>query len=179
MTLRTVRILLWLPLLAFLVILALVASGLIKPHDSAIHSQMIGRPLPAFDLASGRGDASRVRSARFVDGRPRLVNFFASWCIPCVGEAPQLMALKQAGVAIEGIAVRDRPADLAGFLQRNGDPYDAIGLDDTSGVQMALGSSGVPETFLIDGKGVIRAQHIGAIGPQDVGDMLAAVRAAR
>ncbi len=179
MTLRTVRILLWLPLLAFLAILALVASGLIKPHDAAIRSQMIGEPLPAFDLASGRGDADRVASTAFADGRPHLLNFFASWCVPCVGEAPQLMALKQAGAAIEGIAVRDRPSDLSRFLQRNGDPYDRIGLDDTSGVQMALGSSGVPETFVVDGHGVIRAQHIGAIGPQDVPDMLAALNAAR
>ena len=179
MTLRTVRILLWLPLAAFLLILALVSSGLIRPHDNAIRSQMIGRPLPVFDLASGRGDAIRLQTARFADGTPKLLNFFASWCVPCVGEAPQLLALKQAGVAIEGVAVRDRPADLAGFLTRNGDPYDRIGLDDTSAVQMALGSSGVPETFVIDGKGVIRAQHIGAIGPQDVPDMLAALRAAR
>jgi len=179
MTLRTVRILLWLPLVAFLLILALVAGGLIKPHDSTIHSQMIGRPLPAFDLASGRGDANRLRSASFADGRPRLLNFFASWCVPCIGEAPQLLALKQAGVSIEGVAVRDRQADLADFLKRNGDPYDRIGLDDTWGVQMSLGSSGVPETFLIDGKGIVRAQHVGAIGPQDIDDMLAALRAAR
>ena len=179
MSLRTIRILLWLPLLAFLAILALVAGGLIRPQDSAIRSQMIGRPLPAFDLPSGRGDTARVRATGFADGRPRLLNVFASWCIPCIGEAPQLLALKQAGAVIEGIAVRDRPADLAGFLTSNGDPYDHIGLDDTSGVQMALGSSGVPETFVIDGKGVIRAQHIGAIGPQDVDDMLAALRDAR
>jgi cytochrome c biogenesis protein CcmG/thiol:disulfide interchange protein DsbE len=179
MTLRTVRILLWLPLVAFLAILALVSSGLIKPHDAAIRSQMVGRPLPTFDLASGRGDANRMRSTSFGDGKPRLLNFFASWCIPCVGEAPQLLALKRAGVSIEGIAVRDRPTDLAGFLRQNGDPYDRIGLDDTAAVQMGLGSSGVPETFVIDGNGVIRAQHIGAIGPQDIADMLAAVRTAR
>jgi cytochrome c biogenesis protein CcmG, thiol:disulfide interchange protein DsbE len=179
MTLRTVRILLWLPLAAFLLILALVSSGLIKPHDAAIHSQMVGRPVPAFDLASGRGDASRLRSTIFADGKPKLLNFFASWCIPCVGEAPQLLALKQAGVVIEGVAVRDRPIDLASFLQQNGDPYDRVGLDDSSAVQVELGSSGVPETFLVDGRGVIRLQHIGAIGPQDVADILAAIRAAR
>ena len=179
MTLRTVRILLWLPLVAFLAILALVSSGLIKPHDSAIRSQMIGRPLPAFTLASGRGEPTQIRSTGFADGKPRLINFFASWCIPCVGEAPQLLELKQAGVTIEGIAVRDRPSDLARFLQQNGDPYDRIGLDDSSAVQVALGSSGVPETFLVDGRGVVRSQHIGAIGPQDVADMLAAMRALR
>ena len=66
-------------------------------------------------------------------------------------------------MAIEGIAVRDRPGDVGEFLQRNGDPYDRIGLDDQAVLQVALGSSGVPESFLIDGKGIIRAQHIGEI----------------
>ena len=179
MSLRTIRVLLWLPLVAFLLIIALVASGLIKPHSSDIASQMIGQPVPVFDLASGRGDATRLRSAALADGKPRLVNFFASWCVPCVGEAPELLVLKQAGVPIEGIAVRDRPADLAAFLARNGDPYDRIGFDDTAGVQLTMGSSGVPETFVVDGRGIVRAQHIGAIGPQDLPDMLAAVRAAR
>ncbi len=127
MTLRTVRILLWLPLVAFLIILALVASGLITPHDAAIRSQMVGRPLPAFDLASGRGDAGRLRSAGFRDGTPRLVNFFASWCVPCVGEAPQLLRSSRRACAIEGIAVRDRPADLAASCHATAIPMIASG----------------------------------------------------
>ena len=74
-----------------------------------------------------------------------MVNVFASWCVPCIAEAPVLAELEARGVAIDGIAVRDKPEDVAAFLQRNGDPYDRIGADLQSNVQLALGSSGVPE----------------------------------
>ncbi len=176
---KSVRILLWLPLVAFLIVLGLVSSGLIKPHDATIESQMVGHPLPVFTLPSGRSGEPPLASASLADGKPRLVNFFGSWCVPCLAEAPQLMALKQAGVPIEGIALRDRPEDLGAFLQRNGDPYARIGRDDTGAVQVALGSSGVPETFLVDGKGIIRLQHIGEIRPEDVPALIAAVKDAR
>ena len=80
---------------------------------------------------------------------------------------------------IEGIAVRDRPQDLAGFLAAYGDPFRSIGADNDRRVQLALGSAGVPETFVIDGRGIIRHQHIGAINPQDVPAIAAAWQAAR
>lgn len=179
MSLRTIRILLWLPLIAFLIVLGLVASGLIRPHDTSVRSQMVGKPLPAFSLSSVRPGQPPVTSQSFADGKVRLVNIFASWCGPCAIEMPQLFQLKQAGVAIEGIASRDKPADSLGFLRQYGDPYDRIGNDDKSAVQIAIGSSGVPETYVIDGKGVIRLQHIGPIGPQDIGDILAAVKDAQ
>jgi cytochrome c biogenesis protein CcmG/thiol:disulfide interchange protein DsbE len=89
------------------------------------------------------------------------------------------MALKRAGVSIEGIAIRDQPDDLTAFLARYGDPYSRIGGDANSRVQLALGSSGVPESFVIDGRGVIRLQHIGDIRPEEVPSILAAVEAAR
>ena len=176
---KTVRILLWLPLVAFLAILGLVSSGLLKPHDTTVVSQMVGKPLPAFTLASARAGEGAVTGKGFADGRPRLLNIFGSWCVPCIAEAPQLMALKQAGVTIEGIAVSDRPGDVGEFLQRNGDPYDRIGLDDQAVLQVALGSSGVPESFLIDGKGIIRAQHIGEIRPEDVPGLIETLKAMR
>ena len=176
---KMVRLMLWLPLIAFLIVLGLVSSGLIRPHDTTIVSQMIGRPLPAFALPSGRAGEASLTSASFADGKPRLVNIFASWCVPCLVEAPQLMALKQAGVPIEGIAIRDRAEDLTAFLQRNGDPYARIGRDDKGAVQIALGSSGVPESFVVDGKGIIRAQHIGEIRAEDVPGLIAAVKSAR
>lgn len=176
---KTVRLLLWLPLIAFLIVLGLVSSGLIKPHDTTIQSQMVGRPLPAFTLPSGRPGEPSLASAGFADGKPRLVNIFASWCVPCLAEAPALMVLKREGVRIEGIAIRDRTEDLAAFLQRNGDPYERIGRDDTGAVQIALGSSGVPESFVVDGKGIIRAQHIGEIRPEDMAGLIAAMQGAR
>lgn len=179
MSLRTIRILLWLPLAAFLLVLALVASGLIRPHDVSVRSQLVGQPLPAFRLPSTRPGGPPLTSAEFADGKVRLVNIFASWCVPCAAEMPQLMELSQAGVAIDGIASRDRPADSLAFLRRYGDPYRQIGDDADSRVQIAIGSSGVPESYVIDGKGVIRLQHIGAIGPQDIDDILAAIREAQ
>jgi len=179
MSLRTIRILLWLPLIGFLIVLGLVSSGLIKPHDASIRSQMVGKLLPTFTLQSTRPGQPPLTSTSFADGKVRLLNIFASWCVPCVVEMPQLAQLKQAGVAIEGIASRDTPADSLAFLQRNGDPYDRIGDDSTSSVQIAIGSSGVPETYVVDGKGIIRLQHIGPIQPQDMGDILAAVKDAQ
>ncbi len=112
-------------------------------------------------------------------GGPRLVNIFASWCGPCEAEVAQLAVLKSRGVAIDGIAIRDRPEALAAFLARNGNPYRAIGGDPDSRSMLALGSSGVPESFIVDARGIIRYQHIGAVGAQDVAEILRAYRAAQ
>ena len=101
-----------------------------------------------------------------------LLNVFASWCVPCIEEVQVLQQLQAHGVAIDGIAVRDRPADIAAFLARNGDPYDRIGSDPQSSAQIALGSSGVPESFIVDARGIIRYQHIGPIEAKDLPDIL-------
>ena len=75
--------------------------------------------------------------------------------------------------------MRDTPGDLADFLARNGDPYERIGSDARSRVQIALGSSGVPESFIVDGRGIIRYQHIGAIEASDVPMILSKLEQAR
>ncbi|HWW64681.1 MAG TPA: DsbE family thiol:disulfide interchange protein [Sphingomonadaceae bacterium] len=173
------RLILWAPLALFILFVAVFASGLISPSSHDIRSQMIGKPLPAFDLPSGAPGHPGLKQSALATGEPHLLNIFASWCIPCAAEAPQLKQLADAGVPIDAIAIRDRPEDVASFLSRWGDPYRAIGSDVDSRVQMAMGSSGVPETFVVDGKGIIRHQHIGQIMPEDVPALLAAVRAAR
>ncbi|MFL6733346.1 MAG: redoxin family protein, partial [Sphingomicrobium sp.] len=104
---------------------------------------------------------------------------FASWCVPCIGEAPILGDLRRRGVRIDGIAIRDRPEDVALFLAKHGDPYDRIGSDVNSRVQVALGSSGVPESFVVDGRGVIRWQHVGAVTSADVPEVLAQLEEAQ
>ena len=76
--------------------------------------------------------------------------------------------VRRRGVAIDAIAVRDPPEDVGAFLARHGDPFDRIGADPESRVQLALGSSGVPESFIVDGAGIIRYQHMGPIGPGDM-----------
>jgi cytochrome c biogenesis protein CcmG, thiol:disulfide interchange protein DsbE len=144
-----------------------------------VKSALVGKPLPEFSLPAMVEGKPGLSRADLVTGKPRLLNVFASWCVPCIAEAPQLMALKRAGVKIDAVAVRDTGPNVARFLGRYGDPYERIGDDRTSQVQLALGSSGVPETFVIDGNGVIVSQHIGDIRPEEVPDILEAVRKAR
>ena len=164
----SVRWALWLPLALFVGFVSLFMIGLFAPADRAIESKMVGKPLPEFSLPAAVAERPGFSRADIVGGKPRLLNIFASWCVPCIAEAPVLAQLKQAGVEIDGVAIRDQRDDLQAFLARNGNPYARIGADDVSAIQFALGSSGVPESFIIDGKGVIRYQHIGEIRIEDV-----------
>jgi cytochrome c biogenesis protein CcmG/thiol:disulfide interchange protein DsbE len=173
------RWLLWLPFIGFVLLFAVVTFGLKKPAERTIKSALVGKPLPDFALPPVVPGKPGLASRDIVGGRPRLLNVFASWCLPCIAEAPQLMALKQAGVEIDGVAVRDTAPALQTFLARNGDPYARIGDDRQSSVQLSIGSSGVPETFLIDAHGRIVEQHIGDIRAEEVPDILAKLRAAQ
>src|SRR3546814_12442339 len=99
--------------------------------------------------------------------------------MPGSAEAPQLMRLKAMGVPIEGVAVRDTPENTDIFLRRYGNPFVAVGDDRDGRLQLAIGSAGVPESYLIDGKGRIVLQHIGDIPPEDVGGPARAGRGGR
>lgn len=170
---------LWVPLFAFALFVGLAAYQLTQPKDELVESRMIGEQLPYFDLPPAMDGVAGASSAGFADGKPRLLNIWASWCLPCIAEAPHLESLRQQGAEIVGVAIRDRPEDVARFLAQHGNPYARIGRDDLSEVQLAIGSSGVPETFVIDGKGVIRYQHIGDIRAADVPMLLAKLEEAR
>jgi cytochrome c biogenesis protein CcmG/thiol:disulfide interchange protein DsbE len=152
----------------FSAFVGLAAYQLTQPKQEFVESRMIGKPLPYFELRPAFAELPGAASADFRDGKPRLLNIWASWCLPCIAEAPQLEALAQSGAEIIGVAIRDRPEDVARFLAQHGNPYTRIGADDLSEVQLAIGSSGVPETFVIDGKGRITHQHIGDIRADDV-----------
>jgi len=169
----------FLPLIIFALLVVAVAWRLATPKDDRVASKLEGQPLPAFALPAALPGKPGLSSADLATGSPRLVNIFASWCVPCAAEAPVLLDLARRGVPIDAIAIRDRPEDVAAFLARHGDPFARIGSDDRSQVQIALGSSGVPESFVVDRKGVIRAQHIGPIMAQDVPGILQAMEAAR
>ena len=170
------RLIIWAPLIVFVVFVVVVASNLRAPADRTIRSRLVGQPVPEFALPEALPGRATVASPA---PGPRMINVFASWCVPCIAEAPHLMTLKARGVPIDAVAIRDRPEDIADFLSRYGDPYRGIGLDADSRVQVSLGSSGVPETFIVDGNGIIRFQHIGPIAEADVPAILAAYEAAR
>ena len=167
------------PLTVLLLIIVALIWRLATPADSNVHSTLEGKTVPAFALAAILPNKPPLSSADLANGQPHLLNVFASWCVPCVTEVKVLQTLKGSGVRVEGIAIRDRPADLSQFLASNGDPYERIGSDPQSQVQISLGSSGVPESFVVDGRGVIRYQHIGPIERSDVPTILSKLEQAK
>lgn len=169
---------LWAPLAAFVIFFGVVASGLIAPDDRVHRSKMVGKPLPQFALPAGASSRPALSRADLAGG-PHLLNIFASWCVPCIAEAPILARMAAEGAPIVGVAIRDRRTDVDRFLARHGNPFRAVGSDVDSSIQLAIGSSGVPETFVVDSQGIIRHQHIGAINESDVPVLLAKLREAR
>jgi cytochrome c biogenesis protein CcmG, thiol:disulfide interchange protein DsbE len=168
------RWLLWLPFALCVGLFAMFYLGLRNPTDHVIASQLVGQPMPEFAAGPAMLDQPGVASTDFNGGKPKLLNVFASWCIPCVAEIPMLLRLKQQGVEIDGVAVHDTSDELAKFLASNGNPYARIGLDQGGRAQIAFGSAGVPETFVVDGTGKIIYQHIGVVTETDI-PMLAAM----
>lgn len=162
----------WMPLLGLAFVAGLAIFRLANPNTDYVSSEMVGKPLPEFTLSAATDGVEGLATANFRDGKPRMLNIFASWCLPCQAEAPYLEQLKAAGVEFHAIAIRDKPEDVAKFLAQNGNPFVRIGADQDMLVQLQLGSSGVPETYIIDGKGRIAYQHIGDIREEHVAPLL-------
>lgn len=173
------RTILWIPLAVFSLFIGVVAYGLINPGDRTIESKMVGKPIPEFDLPAAYDGRPALTNRDFIGGEPKLLNIFASWCLPCIAEAPVLESMAKQGVQINGIAIRDTAKDVEDFLSKNGNPYKQIGSDVKSSVQLAIGSAGVPETFVVDAKGIIRYQHIGDVRPEHVPMLIEELRKAR
>lgn len=130
-----------------------------------VPSALIGKPPPDFVLPPLEGADRPGLSAADLrgQGRPVLVNFFASWCLPCVAEHPMLVRLARSGVPLFGVAYKDRPADSLAFLRRHGNPYARIGVDLPGRVAIDWGLYGVPETYLVDREGLIRWRWAGPL----------------
>jgi cytochrome c biogenesis protein CcmG/thiol:disulfide interchange protein DsbE len=175
---KRLRYSLWIIVGLAAALFGLFAYQLTQPKDEFVESAMVGQPMPEFDLPPAVQSRPGLSRADLADGTPRLLNVFASWCIPCAAEAPQLEALERSGANIVAVAIRDRPEDVERFLAIYGNPFTRIGRDDISEVQLAIGSSGVPETFVIDGNGTITYQHIGDIREDDVAVLLDELRKA-
>ncbi len=171
--------LMWVPLALLAFVAGLSLYRLSNPGSDYVPSQMVGQPLPQFALPAAAPDLEALSSKDFADGKPRMLNIFASWCIPCRAEAPFLEQLRQRGVEIHGIAVKDKPEDVTAFMRQYGNPFAKVGADMDMLVQLKLGSSGVPETYIIDGKGRIVHQHIGDIRAEHVIPLIEKLAAAK
>jgi cytochrome c biogenesis protein CcmG, thiol:disulfide interchange protein DsbE len=142
-------------------------------------SDLIGRSVPQFNLPAAIAGRPGLARDGFRQGQPRVLNFFGSWCVPCRKETPVLLAMARRGVPIDGIALRDHSEALRRYFAELGNPYQRIGLDMDGRVAERFGGIGVPQTFIIDGSGVIRYHFVGDLAREDVPDLIAALRAAR
>ena len=145
----------------FYLLLDRMNAGKYDPRQ--VPSMLLDRPVPSFTLGEQPSQAPFSHTDLAAPGRPVLVNFFASWCLPCVNEAPQLLALQRRGIPIYGVAYKDKPDATARFLAQYGNPFTRIGRDPDGRVAMEFGVYGVPETYFVDRAGIVRARWAGEL----------------
>ena len=166
------RLLFALPLLVAMIIGGFAIWGLSGGRDpSALPSVLISQPVPQLDLGPIKGVGRPGLSTADISKMEgiKLLNVFASWCLPCRAEHPNLTRLGQEeGLTLIGINYKDKPEAAAKWLDELGNPYEAIGSDYSGRASIDLGVSGVPETFIIDAGGIIRHRFTGPV----VGDGL-------
>jgi cytochrome c biogenesis protein CcmG, thiol:disulfide interchange protein DsbE len=151
------------PLLAFIVLIGFLAAGLtLKPRE--VPSPLVGKPVPTFKLPELNNTNNAVGPDDF-KGQVWLLNVWASWCVSCRQEHPVLLALeKQHRITLVGLNYKDQQGDAIEWLRAHGgNPYKVSAMDADGRVGINLGVYGVPETFLIDKKGIIRHKHIGPV----------------
>jgi cytochrome c biogenesis protein CcmG/thiol:disulfide interchange protein DsbE len=166
------RLLFVLPIAVFVIITVYFLLALHPDSDPHIlPSAMIDKPAPAFQLTGLDGGQDLALDA--LKGQVVVINFFASWCEPCRDEHPLLMGLeKQIGVPVYGIAYKDKQADTDRFLKQLGDPYHAIGVDESGRTAIDFGVYGVPETYVIDKQGRIRKRIVGPLSEREIAQEL-------
>ena len=163
------RALFLLPLMMLVILAGFFGWSLLSGRDPAsIGSVMIGRPAPPLPFAEGL----------LKSGKPVLVNFFASWCAPCLAEHPMFERLKsREGATIIGIAWKDKPEATNAWLARLGNPFSRLGFDQDGKIALDWGLSGVPETYLIDAQGIVRLHFRGPLTERDLATILPLLKA--
>ncbi|WP_157669807.1 DsbE family thiol:disulfide interchange protein [Chitinibacter sp. GC72] len=172
------------PLLLFIALALLLAVGLrLNPRE--IPSPLIGKPAPAFTLdrldQADQTDLKKPFASAALKGQPWILNVWASWCSACIAEHPVLNAWKdKLGAPMIGLAYKDQDADARRWLAGRGNPYSQVIADRDGRVGIDFGVYGVPETFVIDGKGIIVLKHTGPVTDAVMSDkIIPALQAAR
>lgn len=175
------------PLVIFLAVAALFAFALTSGDPSKLPSALIGKPVPQMDFPPLEELVDRGQpvpgfgAADLTQGNVSVVNFWASWCVPCVEEHPLLIELKErSGVDLYGVNHKDQPTSGRRFLGRYGNPFKAVGTDRNGRGAIEWGVYGMPETFVINGRGQIAYKHVGPISKESLEkQLLPAIAAAR
>jgi cytochrome c biogenesis protein CcmG/thiol:disulfide interchange protein DsbE len=156
----------------FIALVALLAVGLrLNPRE--VPSPLIGKPAPPFELPLLTEPDKRF-SQKDMLGKVWIMNVWASWCPPCLVEHPVVTRIAQSGLApVVGLNYKDARDDALPWLKRNGNPYQLIVFDANGRIGIDYGVYGVPETYVIDRKGVIRYKHIGPLSADIVQQKLA------
>jgi cytochrome c biogenesis protein CcmG/thiol:disulfide interchange protein DsbE len=159
------------PLAALAALAVLFAVRLHEGHDPRyVPAALVGKPMPDEALPPLAGGAPRPLKSEV---RPAtLVNFFASWCAPCIEETPTLLALKAQGVRIIGVAWKDDPEKTKAMLAKLGDPYQEVLIDQAGAAGLDFGVSGVPETYLIGADSKILAKEAKPLTPDSAERLL-------
>lgn len=165
-----------LPVVLFATVALLFTAALTSGNDpSRLPSVFIGKPAPAFafaaipDLGSSASKTNGFDQSALADGRVTVLNFWASWCAPCIDEHPQLVTLGTfPGVTLVGVNVKDDPAAARQFLARHGNPFAILGADRNGRGSIEWGVYGTPETFVLNGRGAIVYKHVGPITEADL-----------
>ena len=146
----------------FVALVALLAIGLrLDPRE--VPSPLIGKPAPAFELALLTEPGQRF-SEKTMLGRAWVLNVWASWCPPCLVEHPVVSQMARSGLApVVGLNYKDTREDALPWLKRNGNPFQVVVFDPNGRIGIDYGVYGVPETYVIDAKGIIRYKHIGPL----------------
>lgn len=172
------RATLLLPLLLVAALLILLFAALRSGDTSRLPSALVGKTVPDFDLPAiprvlgDYGPSTGLSSAALKTGRVSILNVWASWCAPCVAEHPQLIDLGSLGIPLYGINYKDTPEAARRFLARHGNPFRAIGADEKGFTAIDFGVYGVPETFVIDGRGRIVYRYPGPLSPEIVAEKI-------
>jgi cytochrome c biogenesis protein CcmG/thiol:disulfide interchange protein DsbE len=156
-----------LPLALFGAVVAFLGVGLgLNPRE--VPSPLIDKPAPAFTLAR-LDDSSQKISRDDLLGKVWMLNVWASWCAPCREEHPLVIDLARRGlVPVYGLNYKDTAAAATTWLNKLGNPYTATLVDADGRVGIDFGVYGVPETFIIDKRGVVRLKHTGPLTPEVV-----------
>jgi len=160
-----------LPPLIFLGLGSLFFVGLKRDDVNALPSTMEGRQVPALNVLP-LGDLPTFTAEDLIKPEVKLVNFWASWCAPCRVEHPNLRTLAGLGVPIYGVNYKDKDDKGLKFLAELGNPYASVGKDQQGREAINWGVYGIPETFVIDGKGKIVLRFAGPITKRQLADTI-------